>query len=546
MKKTVFLFLSVIIFMFISCDDELNIQRDNSAIVTNDLPKYEFGIIGIKVHNHIPEVALKELEEQDGVPLTRAIDRDSIWDDHFGRTIFASSDETVLLPNHSKWAYPGSLLKGNSIEEMKWSPLYAQVKPITISVSFPTSSDVVSREIQPTLSNTRLFINEALNEKIGGQVASSSFSIENFTSYNELRTVFGSNIKTGALFWKKKKEAYEENFKISKRTGLYIKYIQRNFTVDMDIPKSGSLTEGTIEGEQYSPIYINSVTYGRIGILSIETDELSDYAYSTFNEVSKKVFIKKQTTLTNEELRVLNTAVMTLYLLAPGGSTEVYSINGANQLVSLLQMNSEFTKESPGVPIYCSYAYLSDNSPVEVKFRYDITSDPLYVRMSNKSPSDYHDEGLYKDVLLSFYRDREAKMPTVPPIYIKFNLRIKSSRIQYNWDDPVKAWGSITKDADIISFTQNNFKESQMVVYKNFPYRIGKWILKFDPFESNFFRQIKKADVDSKASYIILEDGIFYQTLTPDISRSNDLTNGRGDLNEMVNMNRFNWGNRPD
>lgn len=178
--------------------------------------------------------------------------------------------------------------------------------------------------------------------------------------------------------------------------------------------------------------------------------------------------------------------------------------------------------------------------------RYDITSDPLYARLSTTSPSNNLDNGIYWNVILSLYRDREGKMPANPAAYIKFNLRIKSSRVQYKWDNPNAAWGSITKDKDVVSFTQNNFRETRIIAYENFPFQVGKWQLTFDPFEGNFFKQIKKADVDAKASYITLENGLFYQVLKSDMIGASDYTNGRGDLNEMVNMNKYNWGNRPD
>ncbi len=542
MKKPILVLFGIISILFISCNDDNNLVDDGNIDICT-LPKYPMITIELKAHNYIP--SLKGLKTYDEAT-TRGIYKDSLWDNRFGKTVFAKSDETVLLPNNVKYVYPGALLKGNSIEEMKLTPLYANVKPITVSVSFPTASGGISKTIQPTLSGMRTFINGVLADKVGNQISSFTFSMDYFSSYNELRTAFGSSIKTGALFWKDKQEAYEENFKISKRTGLYIKYIQKNFTIDMDQLQDGSLIEGSITGEDYSPIYINSVTFGRMGILTIETDSLSEYAYSKFTEISKKLFVNKQTTLTTEERAILEEATMKLYLIAPGGSDEIYSVNNADQLALLLNMNREFTKESPGIPIYCSYAYLSDNSPVEVKYKYDITSDPLYVKVSNKSNANSPAGGLYWDIMFSFYRDQQEKIPATPPSYIKFKVRVKSSHVQYKWNNPKDAWGSITKEPDVESFFQNNFRDQVMTAYQNFPFRTDKWSLTVDPFTDDYFQQIKKADVDCRVSYIILENGDFYQTLKPDLIGAPDLTNGRYDLNEIVDRNHQNWGNRPN
>lgn len=547
--KNSFILIGIMTMLFISCNDDYDFMCNKTQNET--LPKYQSKTIVLDVHNYMPTLGGLNIEE--GVS-TRSIYRDSLWDNRFGKTIFAKSDETVLLPNNLKFVYPGSLLKGNSFEEMKLTPIYANVKPITVSVSFPTTSSV-AKTIQPTLSGMRSFINEALKDKVGVQASSSTFSIEQFSSYNELRTAFGSSIKTGALFWKNKQEAYEENFKISKRTGLYIKYIQRNFTIDMDQPQDGSLINGAITGEEYSPIYINSVTFGQMGILAIETDYLSDYAYSKFNEISKKLFVDKKTNLTSEERSVLEEATMKLYLIAPGGSDEVYNINTADQLISLLNMNRDFTKESPGVPIYCSYAYLNDNSSVEVKYQYNITSDPLYVQLSSKDNPDSKDYGAnsttclsYKDVIFNFYSDRECKMPTTPPVFIKFNIRVKTSRIQYYWNHYSEAWGSITKEKDVTGFVQNVYRGTNMIAFQKLTQKVGKSSIYIE-FNGNVFEDVKKADVDYMTSFLILEDGEFYQQVEPDWSyeKSNkDLTNGDRHLNEMVYRNGWNWGNRPD
>lgn len=551
MKKIIYFIYGIVTILVISCSDDFESVNCQEIDLYN-LPKYPMKTILLEAHNYIP--GLSGVKQYDNIEMTRGIYKDSLWENRFGKTLFAKSDETVLLPNNLKYVYPGALLKGNSIEEMRLVPLYANVKPITVSVSFPTISGGMSKTIQPTLSGMRAFINEALIDKVGTQISSSTFSIEEFTSYNELRTAFGSNVKTGALFWKNKQEAYEESFKISKRTGLYIKYIQRNFTIDMDQPQDGALIEGVITGEDYSPIYINSVTFGQMGILAIETDSLSEYAYSKFNEISKKLFVNKKEELTTEERAILNEATMKLYLIAPGGSDEVYSIDNADQLFSLLNMNRNFTKESPGVPIYCSYAYLSDNSAVEVKYQYSITSDPLYVKLSSQNnPASYGDWpntsniNIYRDVIFSFYRDTQCKIPAIPPYYIKFNISVKSSRVQYKWNAPNEAWGSVTKDPVVTSFVQNNFRETEMVAYQKFAERIGIWSETEDPFTGDFFARIKKANVDCKASFLILDNGEFYQQLPPDDSytKSRDYTNGDRYLNEMVCRNHYNWGNMP-
>ena len=46
----------------------------------------------------------------------------------------------------------------------------------------------------------------------------------------------------------------------------------------MDIPEK-SFIEGSINA-QYSPVYVSSIAYGRVGILTLETDEIYENAES--------------------------------------------------------------------------------------------------------------------------------------------------------------------------------------------------------------------------------------------------------------------------
>ena len=80
------------------------------------------------------------------------------------------------------------------------------------------------------------------------------------------------------LFWGSSSSQQEHKERISKSSGLYIRFIQKYFTIDMDIPEK-SFIEGSINA-QYSPVYVSSIAYGRVGILTLETDEIYENAES--------------------------------------------------------------------------------------------------------------------------------------------------------------------------------------------------------------------------------------------------------------------------
>lgn len=110
---------------------------------------------------------------------------------------------------------------------------------------------------------------------------------------------FGSNENTGLLFWGTSSAQYQNKYRIIRSSGLCIKFIQKYFTLDMDIPSNG-LISGTMPGG-YSPVYVSSIAYGRIGILTLETNYDYEKANKLVKETFNSLFINKNNTLTKEQ-----------------------------------------------------------------------------------------------------------------------------------------------------------------------------------------------------------------------------------------------------
>jgi len=442
MKNYICLFFILLSLVILTSCNEQNLMINNLNCKDTNWVKYPGQVINIKTHNYAPDFAMKKLNEE--VKTKGYTYRDSIWGNDFGKTVYGESDESIVLPQLQSYLYLGSLLKGNSISDMKYQPITsANIKPITVSVSFP-GSNVVGVIEHPSLANMRQFLRDKMkqNKDVGSQIASFNFNIDNFTSYDELRLAFGSNVNTSGLF-SKHTSSYEESQKISKTNGLYIKYVQRNFTLDMDLPK-GSLVEGNLADEIYSPVYVRTITYGKIAVLAIETNELSEYARKIFNSVSNKIFVKKETTLTSEEIKVLNDSEMRLYTIGESGESGFSILNGYEDFVKHLSQEGSFSVDKPGVPIYCSYSYLADNSPVKTQFKFDITTDPLYVSLELENPRSSEQESkipsrngyiverpIEYDVYLKFYSDPLGKNSTFPSSFIKFNLEEQRAIVSY-------------------------------------------------------------------------------------------------------------------
>ena len=385
-------------------------------------------MVNINVHNYIPDMGDKVLSSPSHIH-TRAseIISETLWDNGFGKTIHAQADESIVLDNLNRYIYPGSILDGASVANQDYKTTSVHYKPINVSVSFPAQKVTGVLE-KPSLSSCRQLVMDLMHQKgIGQQSASVHFDIHRFTSYDELKMTFGSNANTSFLFWGSSSSQQEHKERISKSSGLYIRFIQKYFTIDMDIPEK-SFIEGSINA-QYSPVYVSSIAYGRVGILTLETDEIYENAESIVKKAVNGFLYNKKEFLTVEEKGFFDEAGMKVYVGGGNGDSGVKTLTGFDDFIKFISEGGHFSAETPGKPIFCSFAYLSDHSPYKVKFKIDIDSDPVYARIEyrNLKNDSYVGRSLQRekiigDVHLAFYADRTAKIPTVAPRYISFNI----------------------------------------------------------------------------------------------------------------------------
>lgn len=141
----------------------------------------------------------------------------------------------------------------------------------------------------------------------------------------------------------------------------------------MDIPIDGNLllNNEELNGiDDYDPVYISSVTYGRLGTITIE----SNYTYDELRVALKAAFeakiINGELNLSYEYKKILEESDMHLSIINGDGSG-VKAIEGFNEFKEFIVKGGKFTKELPGDIIFYTASYLSDNSPYYAKFKVD-------------------------------------------------------------------------------------------------------------------------------------------------------------------------------
>lgn len=325
-------------------------------------------------------------------------------DDEFTEVREFESSESIVLPELARYIYPGSLLMGNSIQNLDYKPISATLNPITVSLSIPALNKKTAIIInKPALSSTRAAVQDYLQTADFTQNGQLSYSIEQFSSYDELKVAFGSNVNTRKLFGKNSSSTNIEESMISKRTGFYVKFYQTSFTLDMDVPTPSLVANNNFDTGGVEPVYVSSISYGRMGVLTIETNETASNAKRIINETFNKLFYNKSTNFTQEERSFVDGSDYNLYLIGGDGVTASQAFQGYEAFVNHVSQGT-FSKSQPGVPIFCSYSYLKDNSPVKTRFVFDIKKPPVYVKIAAENVT----TGLNKsaDLKLYFYSSR--------------------------------------------------------------------------------------------------------------------------------------------
>lgn len=346
------------------------------------------------------------------------------------------ANEHAVYSDYEDQIYPGALIKGNSVESFDFNPVIGYTpKPISVSVSLPAPAGIVAANIAvPSLTATTQMVNNVL---LSGGLAQGGFSkynlnIKEFTYYDELKEFFATSKNTNAIFFNSSSAGSTGIKKISKATGLMARFIQKNFTVDMDIPKAGQLIDLNVDAGilgAYSPVYVSSVTYGRLGIITVESNSNFDELKRAFEKAFGIIgVVNSSNNLTQEEINIINGADIKVYLVGGQGAMAVQTINGYQNFMQYLGGGQTFSPQTPGVPIVFSLRYLSDHKAYKAKFQINYGNiEKVYARIeygySDKKepfPPPYR-RFTFSNVFLAFYSDAACTTPTRASNVIKFS-----------------------------------------------------------------------------------------------------------------------------
>lgn len=285
-------------------------------------------------------------------------------------------DRIVAYVANSDSLWPGAIVSANSVGEGYFTPVAIDRAPMDISISLENLAGRKSAHIErPTLSAVREAVGDILSANVtGGTPANISSEIEEVYSQGQLSLAFGASVG-GAISQYLTIGGGFDFASESIKSRYLVRYMQSYYTVDMDPPTSPSAFFADDVGldevrekipPDDPPIYVSSVTYGRMVLFAFESDYSSaelgaalDVAYHDgTNNVTGEV------SLTYEE--ILSNTKITAYILGGSGGVAAEAIDSYEGLMEFIHSGGDYSKESPGAPIAYKLAYMADHTPARM------------------------------------------------------------------------------------------------------------------------------------------------------------------------------------
>lgn len=200
-----------------------------------------------------------------------------------------------------------------------------------------------------------------------------------FFSYSDIEKAFSSNAGLAKVFSAK---VQMNSKKTNIKSRLLGQLISSCFTVSMDVPTNGFFKDQSMNSSPEYPVYVRSMTYGKIALLAIESE------YS-FEEVKKAVeagikfkFFSGGANYTAKDMEIIQKSTITILVISDDTSGEV------NQYFDSLDalkgaFSTKYTELNYGMPILCTGYYAIDNKVFKANVR--LRSEPWPAPVTSSS-----------------------------------------------------------------------------------------------------------------------------------------------------------------
>ena len=300
----------------------------------------------------------------------------SVEDFEMGRNMH----EIVAFDPNADALWPGCIVQGQYIPDGILNPVNVPRTPITVGIpNLPgMSGDELSKEISnPTQFKVAGTLNEIIDSFISsGATLPADFSFQSIETYEFEQGMLDLGISAdwvgGNL-----RSRFQYEWESSKNT-LLLKFTQKYYTATVDPPSSSvSFFDPNVKVkdiENYTsngnPLcYVKSVTYGRVGILSMTSTESMSEMKASLDAAFDALLASGSIDSEAEYAKVLKTAEMKLLILGGAGTDDIVSLTDpVSGLMNWINSGMELNENTRGVPISYVVAHLKNNT--NARFQY--------------------------------------------------------------------------------------------------------------------------------------------------------------------------------
>lgn len=281
-------------------------------------------------------------------------------------------DETILLDPTTDIIYPGCAIKGNSIGDGTYAMISdCELGDVTFSINLSPENPADKDKTHFTVANIRKSdyqnaLNEWANIQFKEGAQTSIQSVEKISSNQELVVKLGAAVKSSIA---DVSTSFGFNFN-KKKNHILAKVIQKVFSVSTDAPRTTPTIFRQVNKtylENYQPVYVSNINYGRILYLCIDTDEKEKDVQAALDFAIKKIKNTDFTVDGNAEAKykqILDKSDIHITMLG-GGHTLQSEVTNAN-LDAVKRFLNQHTPINQLAPISFSLRFAVDNAQARV------------------------------------------------------------------------------------------------------------------------------------------------------------------------------------
>ena len=248
-------------------------------------------------------------------------------------------------------------------------PIIEKVDPLQLVFTVP--SFYIGTLPVPSFSSYMKEFKKALNDEdfSGQQIEEFEYDLKQFSKYSEMKLAFGANVNIASIM---KFESSAESNQIRHKTGLFARVCQKNFDGIIDYPEDGNIFSNNDKIKDYpNAVYVNSITYGRMAIISIESDTTYTALKTAFKAALNAKMVNGEVSMDASSEQTLQKAEIHIWIRGGKGADAVATATGFNEFTKFIVNGGTFTKDVPGQPIYCTVNRVDDNSAFSLNFDTD-------------------------------------------------------------------------------------------------------------------------------------------------------------------------------